>query len=332
MGFNFNYICRHGDRTPAHEFLDLHEHFNCTDEYKNEKCPLGHLTYKGRMQHYQIGNDLRRLYINRESFLSSKYNKYEIEIESTNFSRTITSVKYLMYGLYPFSSNKINFKKKIKIIDDIYPNAGICPKVNEIMKNIKNDLKFINFQKEKENFKKELNLIFKIKELENYWLKLFDIFNCRESHSKELPKGITKEMINEIKSIVEWEWLNYINDKNYLKFGISMFIKRLLSKFKNKIKKKNEKKLIIYSGHDTSIAPILGYFNLYSGEFPNYASNIIFSLFKENDNYFISIHYNFNHQILNFCGNDEFCNFESFKSYINQNSFKKFEFEQKCKS
>ena len=57
-------------------------------------------------------------------------------------------------------------------------------------------------------------------------------------------------MIKEIKNIVEWEWLNYLKHKNYLKFGIGMFIKRLLFQFKNKIKFKNkindENKLIFY--------------------------------------------------------------------------------------
>jgi hypothetical protein len=35
--------------------MDLHLNFNCTDDYLGKECPLGHLTYIGRLQHYLLG-------------------------------------------------------------------------------------------------------------------------------------------------------------------------------------------------------------------------------------------------------------------------------------
>ena len=72
---------------------------------------------------------------------------------------------------------------------------------------------------------------------------------------------------------------------------------------------------MLFSGHDTTVAPILSAFGVYSGEWPPYASHMEFELFKDktNSSYFVRMLYNGNAQIIPGC-NDEFCPFPVFQS------------------
>lgn len=48
-----------------------------------------------------IGSHLRALYVDRLRFLSSQLKASDVYVRSTDYSRTIESVQYLLGGLYP---------------------------------------------------------------------------------------------------------------------------------------------------------------------------------------------------------------------------------------
>jgi hypothetical protein len=262
-----------------------------------------------------------------EPFLSEHFNKSEVRIESTNYPRTKSSAISQVYGLYPYEN--VDVESMINIVDDMYPNPRKCPKINTFMSMVQQSPTWLNYHKELGPFKEKILKLLKLKEKDLLdWLGLFDIFNCMETHEKTLPNGITKEMSRKFKRIVEFEWSQYSKDKNYVKFGIGMFIKRLYNRFKRKIDGKEALKMILYSGHDTSIAPILSFFNLYSGEHPDYASNILLSLYEEDNQYYVKMEYNSKILMIEGCG--EFCPFETFEKFVEENSPSDQEYESVC--
>jgi hypothetical protein len=277
---------------------------------------------------FKTGNYFRRRFVKKESFLSEHFNESEIRIESTNYPRTKSSVISQLYGLYPY--DKLDVESKINIIDDMYPNPRNCPRINYFMAKVQKSPKWVEYHKELGPFKEKILKMLNLKEKDLLdWLGMFDIFNCMETHDKNFPNGITKEISKKFKRIVEFEWTQYSKDKDYLRFGIGMFIKRIYNQFKRKIEGKESLKMILYSGHDTSIAPILAYFNVYPGEHPDYASNIILSLFEENNQYFVKMEYNSETLKIEGCG--EFCPFEIFEKFVLENSPSEQEYKSICK-
>lgn len=86
-------IFRHGARGPIYSYWNAPS-FNFP----------GELTSVGIRQHYLLGCELRREYIELQPFLSSKYDPREIYIRSSDYNRTIMSALSQLQGLYPLGT------------------------------------------------------------------------------------------------------------------------------------------------------------------------------------------------------------------------------------
>lgn len=64
----------------------------------------GELTPVGMRQHYNLGQTLRKIYIDELHFLSEAFNPDEIWVRSTDVNRTLVSALSQLYGLYPMGS------------------------------------------------------------------------------------------------------------------------------------------------------------------------------------------------------------------------------------
>lgn len=82
---------RHGAR---YHYSDIYDG-NATRPMWSELTPIG------MRMHENLGGMFRNLYINKNPFLSDKYNSSEYEIYSTKYHRTIQSGVSFSYGLYP---------------------------------------------------------------------------------------------------------------------------------------------------------------------------------------------------------------------------------------
>ncbi|KAF7634512.1 hypothetical protein Mgra_00006083 [Meloidogyne graminicola] len=87
-------IWRHGDRSPTKTFK--------TDKYQEENWPQGwgQLTPLGMAQHVELGQKLRKRYIQELNFVAPRYNSHEIYVRSTDWNRTLTSAISNFIGFY----------------------------------------------------------------------------------------------------------------------------------------------------------------------------------------------------------------------------------------
>ena len=101
-------ISRHGIRTPQALYnftVDPKDNFKITYE----------LTEMGMRQHYLIGNQVRKRYVNDLNFISGDFNNSEILFRSTDTTRTIESGISQMLGIFQpkFCSQTLNaFQQK----------------------------------------------------------------------------------------------------------------------------------------------------------------------------------------------------------------------------
>uniref|UniRef100_A0A7E4WA92 acid phosphatase n=1 Tax=Panagrellus redivivus TaxID=6233 RepID=A0A7E4WA92_PANRE len=88
-------VWRHGDRSPTRTFK--------TDPYKEDSWPQGwgQLSALGMAQHVDLGQNLRKRYIDNLKFLSSEYKNHEIYVRSTDVNRTLISAMSNLIGMYP---------------------------------------------------------------------------------------------------------------------------------------------------------------------------------------------------------------------------------------
>ncbi|GMS90741.1 hypothetical protein PENTCL1PPCAC_12916, partial [Pristionchus entomophagus] len=87
-------LYRHGDRTPVGTYP--------TDPYQKKfwDVPWGELTKTGMHQQFLQGQRLKRLYVDKERFLSVKYSRYETKIRSSDSARCLQSAAAQMAVFY----------------------------------------------------------------------------------------------------------------------------------------------------------------------------------------------------------------------------------------
>lgn len=258
-------LTRHGDRTPIYIFPNYFSKWNCTSGCE------GILTERGKRQQYLLGNNFRSRYYNYLSNISP----LDVKVYSTNYNRTKESALLFLSGL--FQSHYHTFE--IELNGNIHPNYR---KIHSLAEKVHQTKNWIDFHKKHEKLFKDLLQKFNLTEFS--WLQFFDIHHCHTTHNISFPSSF--ELTKFIKSIVEFEWNSYASNEKYIKVGIGKFVKMIYKNFSLKTP------FILYSGHDTSIAPILAYFKVYDGIFPEYSSHIIFELHEKKKKFF-KIFYNF---------------------------------------
>ena len=87
-------VFRHGAREP------LDRPFDPADWTEFQ----GELTLAGMRQHYLLGKEMRKRYIEQTELLSQNFNHSELYVRSTDVNRTIMSVQSHLMGLYPLGS------------------------------------------------------------------------------------------------------------------------------------------------------------------------------------------------------------------------------------
>lgn len=87
-------VARHGARGP--EVV-----FNFTKRPEDNFKRAFELDAKGERQHYLIGAEIRRRYIENEPLISSRFNNSEVFFRASNIKRTLESAEAQLIGLYP---------------------------------------------------------------------------------------------------------------------------------------------------------------------------------------------------------------------------------------
>lgn len=91
-------------------------------------CFYGQLTDTGKRNMMALGSRLRFHYIDQMKLLSQTLDPHSLYIRSTDYSRTIESVQYLLGGLYPKKNRNQGQDLKIHVRD--YKDETMIPHTN----------------------------------------------------------------------------------------------------------------------------------------------------------------------------------------------------------
>ncbi|KAJ1921832.1 hypothetical protein GGI09_002409 [Coemansia sp. S100] len=273
-------------------------------------CDVGQLTDKGKSQHRLLGSKLRGIYIDKLGFLSAQLNNTdEIYARTTNVWRTKNSAESLLGSLWPkreiTPQTAIPFHTYPKEIETMYGNSDACGKIRTLESKIVDSEQFQAFLKDQGPLMARLSGIFDVSgsDWASSWDGYMDILQARHCHGVDLPcserasisgkstpKCATAEDLTQVARNSHYEWTFKYRDHplshNYLRLVTGSLLGTLKDQVQEHIAgKTGNLKLALYSGHDSTIWPLLAAFQASNKNmlWPPYASNILFELWKKND-------------------------------------------------
>lgn len=360
-------LFRHGARTPLKSIPDVmeaqwlpklleppaHTHINyvVTDLHGGPKPPApvedsyrkntltggtfpGQLTTLGMQQLYELGKRLRGKYIEESHFLSSTFSPAEVYVRSTNIVRTIESAKCLVAGLFQ--------QKQIEIVpivtteaesEILYPNYQGCKMLKIIgghrwaesstLPDIVADLQSIQSAL---GVAAHQHLDF---------ILIRDDMVARETHGLPCPP-----VLDTWRDTVERRAVDTIcyvfepSKRESLQLCVGPLLHILLANIEEKLQgtsSEPNRKLFLYSAHDTTLIPCLMALGIFDMRWPPYAADITLELHqhrKTNEAY-VKVSYVGQDQRIPGCSG-VYCPLEEFKQALSAYSLSSELYQSLC--
>ncbi|KRT82176.1 Phosphatase [Oryctes borbonicus] len=288
-------LFRHGERTPQRSYPK--------DIYGNETYPpygYGELTNKGKLRMYDIGTSLRKRY---GKFFGNIYNHSKIEARSSAFARTRMSCELVMASMFqPTESEEWNPELKWQpTLCDYVPAEEDYVLLSERNCNVL-PLKRAEIEKDRiigvfANYKEFFEYLSNHSGMEITTpadvTPLYDILRCQNEMGMRLPNWTHSVFPDPMAnlSILDWDYFVKTNDLKRLAGGI--LLKTIVDRTNEKILHNPEyedKKVYIYSGHDSNIAPILSILNIYDSKIMPYGETIMIEVHRINKKFIVKVY------------------------------------------
>ncbi|KAG8572764.1 hypothetical protein GDO81_012157 [Engystomops pustulosus] len=295
-------VFRHGDRSPTKTYPK--------DKYQEDSWPdgFGQLTELGMEQHFELGKYMRKRY---SGFLNETYSRHEVYVRSTDMDRTLMSAQTNLAGLYPPVGRQIWNKNMtwkpipvhtVPLTEDKLLSMPLknCPRYNQLQIETYTSKEFSNLVEPYKDFINSLpNMTgYSPKEIQDAyrWWILYDALLCEQIHNYSLPVWATDDVLNKLSRLSDIGLATIFgvykhHEKSRLQGGVLMgsIIKNISNAARNA---SSNLKLIMYSGHDTTIASLQMALNVSNGKIPPYAACHIFELYRgDQGEYTVEMYY-----------------------------------------
>lgn len=123
------------------------------------------------------------------------------------------------------------------------------------------------------------------------FLDLHDAMTVIKSHGKPLPKGMTDELLLEINKEAAKRMLALVapgvelsHREELLKLSMGRLFDTVVQRMRQVSSGQSKDKLYCYSGHDTTVMPLLATLGQDVSTWPPYVSNVVFELWEGQKN------------------------------------------------
>ena len=271
------------------------------------QCAYGQLTDKGRETLFRIGSSLRQLYVDNLKLLPENLTSESDSIlffRTTDYPRTLESLQHLIGGLYPRKSWNRTTPPHIHTRmahEETLIGSGQCKRYRQLLKEFKNQYR-ANSAEHIETMKRKHAQLLQDPAKPNLHA-LYDTFIAQWAHGMPLPDtGVTPEDIFELEQHAYNLWFDSLQkEKQVARLAVGRFVNEWKAMLQSVVRKEGEYaqlKLSVFSGHDSTIAPVLGVFNAGDGKWPSFGANITVEVFEDAairssaDKYFVRLKYN----------------------------------------
>ncbi|XP_036964669.1 lysophosphatidic acid phosphatase type 6 [Acanthopagrus latus] len=350
-------LFRHGARTPLKSIPDVmevqwvptllepppHTHINyvVTDLEGGPKPPApvedsyrknvltggtfpGQLTTVGMQQLYELGKRLRGKYIEDSHFLNSTFSPAEVYVRSTNIVRTIESAKCLVAGLFQQKQKEIVPILTTEAESEIlYPNYHGC-KMLKILGSHRwaESSTLPDIAADLQSIQSALGIA---AHQHVDFILIRDDMVARETHGLPCPA-----VLDTWRNTVEQRAVDMIchvyepSKRENLQLCVGPLLHTLLSNIDKKLEgtsSEPNRKLFLYSAHDTTLIPCLMAFGVFDMRWPPYAADITLELHqhRQTKEAFVKVSYIGQDQLIQGCS-AVYCPLEEFKHALSSYS------------
>uniref|UniRef100_A0A7N6A3P4 Acid phosphatase 6, lysophosphatidic n=1 Tax=Anabas testudineus TaxID=64144 RepID=A0A7N6A3P4_ANATE len=362
-------LFRHGARTPLNSIPDVmeaqwvptlleppaHTHMNYVvtdlhggprppapveDSYRKNVLPggtfPGQLTTVGMQQLYELGKRLRRRYIEESPFLSSTFSPAEVYVRSTNIVRTIESAKCLIAGLFQQKQKDIVHILTTEAPSEIlYPNYHGCKMLkilaghrwaeSSTLPDIAADLQSIQ------------NALGIAAHQHVDFILIRDDMVAREAHGLPCPPVLDTWRNKVEQRAVDMMCHIYEPSKREnLQMCVGPLLYTLLANIDEKLQgtlSEPDRKLFLYSAHDTTLIPCLMALGIFDMRWPPYAADITLELYnhRQTNEAFVKVSYIGQDQHIPGCSG-VYCPLQEFKQVLSSYSLTSELYQSLCNS
>lgn len=319
-------LIRHGDRTPVSSLPAVHYEW---------KEGLGQLTAEGMQQEYNLGQALRKKYIEQTHLLPEHYQYGTIYARSTDYHRTLMSAESLLVGLYPPGTGPNTTDSPLPALPHGFqpiPVFSAPSKYDDVIIQEVNPVERIRLLEQYVYSTKEWqqkNTLFKdkypvwsrltgmpINGLEDMQLLGHTLY-IHQLHNAPMPDGLSNEDIKTIIDLSDWVFMAQEKPQQIGIAHSTRMMTNIVRYLDNASQQKTPLKYVLLSAHDTTIARALSFMGAPLDKTPPYASNLNFALYESGANYY-TVHITFNGSPVSIpaCGGSV-CELQQFKTLVN---------------
>ncbi|KAL3270630.1 hypothetical protein HHI36_021163 [Cryptolaemus montrouzieri] len=289
-------VFRHGARTPIDPYPN--------DPYRNSSywpVGFGQLTDAGKKEQYELGQWFRKRY---GSFISANYSENDIYVKSTDVDRTLMSAEANLAGFFPpqneFVENlawqPIPVHSTKETEDELLAMKKSCPKYDKLSKELGKEPFFKNLSHTYHDLYAYLTRFSGTTVSDPDTVEyIYNTLTIERSFNFTLPPWTVNVFPKKMEylSSLSFAMDTYTTDLARLKTGpffnlITEHFKNVSGDFLGHHNHSKEdvwnRKFLIFSGHDTTIANILNSMGLFDLHSPPFASTILFELRRKFDN------------------------------------------------
>ncbi|OQV26148.1 Lysophosphatidic acid phosphatase type 6 [Hypsibius exemplaris] len=258
-------------------------------------CFPGQLTSPGKQQLYDLGQRLRKEYVDEKKLIPGIYNANDIYIRSTNITRTIESAVWLVSGLFGIQKSDSRTPNSIEIFattdeeEILYPNFMFCNDLGRLMKRVSQHIHEIaGLLEDREILEKALQFDHVNNKGRMNFLELRDEVTSRVAHGLPI-EPILEEWFDKIDHYAVEFLVRMISgtdktadsQQDILKLTAGPVFELILNNMYGVLHRKNRFKLEVYSCHDTTMIALLLVLSLFNGKWPPYAADLRFELLED---------------------------------------------------
>uniref|UniRef100_A0A1A7YC34 Acid phosphatase 6, lysophosphatidic n=1 Tax=Iconisemion striatum TaxID=60296 RepID=A0A1A7YC34_9TELE len=346
-------LFRHGARTPLKSIPDVleaqwvpsllepppHTHMNyvVTDLQGGPKPPSpvedgyrrnilsggsfpGQLTTVGMQQLYELGERLRRRYVEEKPFLSNSFIPTEVYVRSSNIVRTIESAKCLLAGLFQQKQTAtVSILTADAESEILYPNFHGCKLLKILSSHRWAELSTLpGIAADLQSIQSALGIA---AHQHVDFVLIRDDMVARETHGLPCPPALTSWRNKVEQRAVDVMFHIYQPSKREnLQLCVGPLLHELLDNMEKKLQgssSASNRKLFLYSVHDTTLIPCLMALGLFDMRWPPYAADLTLELHqsRQTNEPFVKVTYLGQDQLIPGCSG-VYCPLQEFKQAL----------------
>ncbi|GAB4816592.1 hypothetical protein N2152v2_003638 [Parachlorella kessleri] len=267
-------------------------------------CSKGELTIPGKQQALDLGQWLRWRYMKEAGFLPREG---LIDARTTNFARTIATLQGVLTGLYPAAQQPFRVVTTEAIDEVLYANVDACQRLKALMYTASRADKGTSSSQpgppEVERAKAVVREVLGLGPGEKVnFPDLYDAITTAVTHHKPLPAALQDPRLQQV---VEQQALRRLlsvlaphaesgSRQEVLRLSLGRLMHFMIERMEAAAAGRPGPRLHLYSGHDSTVLPMLVALGARVDRWPPYMANIVLELWQRagSGEHYVKVLYN----------------------------------------